>query len=149
MFNKYSGNQDYWKDKKINNVPNCAKGQMYGDTYIDDKIGHLQSGKIKFQFLEYIATNSGIGLHELENLSYYTYRTFEEGAMAILAVVTPMTLIGVGFEEKESSSATAQGGPAEEVTKLDIEGTSKDDEVMTEDVTGDDNVEDPGDVGVA
>lgn len=81
VFNKYTEYHAYWKNKKIEVIPSYTKGLKYKETYIDDMITLLQTGKIKFQFLEYLSTNPGINLHELENLAYYAYRTMADGAM--------------------------------------------------------------------
>lgn len=89
VFEKYAGDKEYWKDKKIQDIPSCTRGLHYKETYMDDKIMLLQVRRIKFQFLEYLAANPGIGLHELENLSYYAYETIADGAMAFSLTVTP------------------------------------------------------------
>lgn len=38
MFNKYAGDQEYWKYKRIEGISSCTKGLTYKDTYIDDMI---------------------------------------------------------------------------------------------------------------
>lgn len=60
VFEKYEEDTEYWKNKKIEEVPGCARGLLYKRTYKNDKIKMLQAGRIKFQFLEYLATNPGI-----------------------------------------------------------------------------------------
>lgn len=82
-------------------MPGCSRGLLYKGTYIDDKIKLLQTGKIKFQFLEYLPVNLGVDRHELENLGYYAYRTLADGAMESSSIVTPAAIEGIDFEDKK------------------------------------------------
>lgn len=100
VFDKYVKDKEYWKDKKIEDILGCTRRLTYKETYIDDKITLLQAGRIKFQFLEYLSANPGISFHELENFSYYAYRTMADGARASSSTVTPATVEGVDFEDK-------------------------------------------------
>lgn len=114
VFHKYAEDTEYWKDKKIEDVPGCARGLLYKGTYIDDKIKMLQAGRIKFQFLEYLAANPGVDRHELENLGYYAYRTLADGAMASSSTVTPAAAEGIDFEDKDAEQPVAMGAEVKE-----------------------------------
>lgn len=142
VFDKYAGDTEYWKDKKIEEVPACAKGLLYKGTYIDDKIKILQAGKIKFQFLEYLAGNPGIDRHELEILGYYTYRTLEDGVMASSSTITLAAVKGIDFEDKGTEQPGAMGvemeeGPrAEEVEKENVDVAEEEAETEAEKIEG-------------
>lgn len=81
---------------------------------MDDKITLLQSRRVKFQFLEYLSANPGINLHELENLSYFAYRSIANGAVASSSTITPRTVEGINFEEKEARKVDAVSEEVEE-----------------------------------
>lgn len=123
VFEKYAEDTEYWKNKKIDEVPGCSRGLLYKRTYIDDKIKMMETGRIKFQFLEYLAANIGIDRHELEKLGYYAYRTLEDGAMASSLTVTPAAVEGMDFEDKDAGQPSAmeeeneEGPEAEETEK--------------------------------
>lgn len=51
VFEKYAKDTEYWKNKKMKEVPGCARGLLYKGTYIDDKIKIHQAERIKFRFL--------------------------------------------------------------------------------------------------
>lgn len=110
----------------------------------------LQSGRIKFQFLEYLVANPVIGFHELENLSYDAYRTMAFRATTSSSTVTPTMVAGIDFENKEAgniSTASAMvetGIGSEGEQKKAAEGVEKE----TEDVAKAKNVEDPGNARV-
>lgn len=46
VFENYADDVDYWKGKKVKDVPGCARRMIYRGTYIDDKIKMLQAGKL-------------------------------------------------------------------------------------------------------
>lgn len=82
-------------------MPGCSRELLYKGTYIDNKIKLLQTGRIKFQFLEYLVVNLGVDHHELENLGYYAYRALADGAKASSSIVTPAAVEGMDFEDKK------------------------------------------------
>lgn len=81
---------------------------------MDDKITLLQSGRVKFQFLEYLSANPGINLHELENLSYFACRSIANGAVTSSSTITPRRIEEIDFEEKEARNVDVASGEVEE-----------------------------------
>lgn len=52
--------------------------------------------------------------HEFENLLHYVYKSLAEGAMASSSTVTPTSVEGMYFEDKEPKNVEAVGGEVEE-----------------------------------
>lgn len=114
VFQKYAEDVEYWKEKKVEKMPSCARELLYKGTYINDKIKMLQAGRIKFQFLEYLPANLGIDRYELENLGYYAFRTLADGAMSSSPTVTPIAGEGIDFEEKDVGQLATVGAEIKE-----------------------------------
>lgn len=124
---------EYWKEKKVEEVLGCSRGLLYKGTSTDDKIKMLQAGRIKFQFLEYLAANLGVDWHELENLGYYAYRTLADGAMASSSTATLATAEGIDFEDKGVEQPVGIGADMKEGPGA--EETGKDTADVAEEVT--------------